>query len=145
MAMVFEREFDSIDFSKLLKLCIVHDLGEAINGDVSAVDQPPDVDKSNRERNDSITLIEPLDEARRNEFMSLWEEYESGSSPEAQLVKGLDKLETIIPHNQGRNPLDFDYAFNLSYGQKHTSTHPLLAALRRLVDEDTRRHLIASR
>lgn len=55
------------------------------------------------------------------------------------MAKGLDKIETIIQHNQGKNPPNFDYIFNLSYGVQYTSKHPLLAAIRQLIDKDTRR------
>ena len=140
MAMVFEPEFEGLDFAKLLKLCIIHDLGEAISGDIPAIAQQPDQNKSAQERADLIVLLEPLDELRRTEFLALWDEYENGASPEAIMIKGLDKLETIIQHNQGKNPPDFDYSFNLSYGLQHTSKHPLLAAVRQLVDKDTRGH-----
>jgi putative hydrolase of HD superfamily len=70
--------------------------------------------------------------------MALWEEYENAMSPEARIVKGLDKLETILQHNQGINPPGFDYAFNLGYGQKHKGSHPLLLQIRALLDADTR-------
>ena len=40
----------------------------------------------------------------RREIIELWDEYEAASSPEARLAKGLDKLETILQHTQGRNP-----------------------------------------
>lgn len=56
-------------------------------------------------------------------------------------MKALDKLETMLQHNQGANPEGFDYAFNLGYGRKHTSTTPLFSALRELVDADTRRNI----
>ena len=59
------------------------------------------------------------------------------ATPEARAVKALDKLETIIQHNQGANPPDFDYAFNLHYGRSHTdaASEPVLAEIRALVDE----------
>ena len=44
----------------------------------------------------------------------MWKEYNEESTPEAKLIKALDKAETIIQHNQGKNPPDFDYEFNLS-------------------------------
>ncbi|MEM8805854.1 MAG: HD domain-containing protein [Cyanobacteria bacterium P01_G01_bin.38] len=144
MAMVFEQDFKGVDFAKLLKICIIHDLGEAISGDIPAIAQRPNQNKAEQERADLITLMEPLDERRRTEFLALWDEYEQASSPEALMVKGLDKLETIIQHNQGKNPPHIDYAFNLSYGNQYTSKHPLLATLRQLIDEDTRRHAEAS-
>ena len=144
MVMVFEPEFEGLDFAKLLKLCIIHDLGEAINGDTPAIEQQPDQNKSLQERADLITLMEPLDGRRRTEFLALWDEYENVSSPEAIMIKGLDKIETIIQHNQGKNPPNFDYVFNLSYGRQYTSRHPLLAAVRRLIDEDTCSHAEAN-
>ena len=58
------------------------------------------------------------------------------------LAKGLDKLETILQHNQGRNPAEFDYAFNLTYGLKQTSAHPLFAEIRAILDEETRARLL---
>jgi putative hydrolase of HD superfamily len=119
---------------------VVHDLGEAIHGDIPAVLQHQAPDKAQRERADLLTLLEPLPAQLRDDFVALWDDYDRAASPEARLAKGLDKLETIIQHNQGANPPDFDYAFNLGYGQQYMGAHPLLAAVRRLVDEDTRQN-----
>ncbi|MGX7703999.1 HD domain-containing protein [Methylobacterium sp. Gmos1] len=94
--------------------------------------------KSAQERRDLESLTAPLPPARRDEILGLWEEYEAGTSPEAVLAKGFDKLETILQHNQGRNPPGFDYAFNLTYGARHTARHPLTAAIRAVLDADTR-------
>jgi putative hydrolases of HD superfamily len=55
------------------------------------------------------------------------------------VAKGLDKLETILQHTQGMNPADFDYSFNLAYGQQYTGADPVLAALRSRLDEETAR------
>lgn len=54
-------------------------------------------------------------------------------------MNGLDKPETLIRHNQGRNPPDFDDAFDPGYGRRHMAAHPLFEALRALVDRDTQR------
>jgi putative hydrolase of HD superfamily len=51
-------------------------------------------------------------------------------------------VETILQHNQGLNPADFDYAFNLTYGLKQTSAHPLIARIRAMLDEETRAHAL---
>jgi len=145
MALVLADEFEGIDSLRLIKLCIVHDLGEALSGDIPAVMQTDGMNKSSRERADLETLTEALDPAKRAEILALWEEYEAAASPEAILAKGLDKLETILQHNQGKNPADFDYAFNLGYGRKQTSAHPLLAEIRTLLDEETRARAEASK
>jgi len=117
---------------------VIHDLGEAIGGDIPAVLQATVPDKSARERADLIQLMQPLPQRLQDQFLALWEEYEHGTSSEARLVKGLDKLETIIQHNQGKNPDGFDYAYNLEYGKKHTEIHPLIQQIRRVVDDETR-------
>ncbi|OYU46745.1 MAG: phosphohydrolase [Burkholderiales bacterium PBB4] len=139
MAMVFQHEFASLDFAKVLKLCVIHDLGEAISGDIPAIAQHAMPDKSAKERADLVTLMQALPSDIAAEFLTLWDDYENRSSDEARMVKGLDKLETILQHNQGLNPVDFDYAFNLGYGQQYMDSHPLLRSLRTLLDADTQR------
>jgi len=138
MVLVFADELDDIDVLKLLKLCVIHDLGEALSGDIPAVAQNVNSNKSAQERSDLETLTQSLDPAKSDEILTLWEEYEAASSPEAVLAKGFDKLETILQHNQGLNPDTFDYGFNLTYGLKQTSAHPFLAEIRALLDEETR-------
>ncbi|MBY5946626.1 HD domain-containing protein [Photobacterium rosenbergii] len=137
MAMLFEREMPEIDHAKLMQICVIHDLGEAISGDIAAVDQDPSIDKSHQERLDLQTLIAPLNLPMQQHILALWDEYEQAETLEAKVAKGLDKLETLIQHNQGLNPDDFDYEFNLHYGKKYTDQHPLLAAIREIVDQDT--------
>ncbi|MBN6776765.1 HD domain-containing protein [Pseudomonas granadensis] len=137
MAMVFADELPGLDLLEMLKMCVIHDLGEALNGDIPAVDQEAFPDKGAQERNDLLLLMRSLDEPLRNEILALWDDYENAESAEARAVKALDKLETLLQHTQGFNPADFDYRFNLTYGQKHTSVAPVFAALRTLIDRDT--------
>ncbi|RRR67974.1 MAG: HD domain-containing protein [Candidatus Viridilinea halotolerans] len=145
MALTFADLLAPIDLTKLLKLCILHDLGEALTGDVSAVAQIHQPPKAAEERAALQTLTASLPNALQAEFLALWDEYEAATSREAQSVKALDKLETIIQHNQGANSSDFDYAFNLEYGRRYTSADPLFVALRELVDAETQQRLATTR
>lgn len=142
MALVFEQSFPGIDFGRLLKICIIHDLGEAIHGDIPAIHQDAANPKADSERMDLLTLVEPLPQAIKDEIVGLWDEYEAAETDEARIAKALDKLETLLQHNQGANPADFDYLFNLDYGKKHTDAIPLVAEIRKIVDEDTRRNAV---
>lgn len=135
MAVALEQEFP-VDFARLIKMCVVHDLGEAISGDISAVLQAPE-GKSEQERRDLVQLLQPLPESVRNSILDLWDDYENAESAEARIAKALDKLETIMQHNQGVNPPGFDYGFNLEYGKRYTSDHPVIAALRQILDLET--------
>lgn len=138
MALVLRPSFPDVDFEKLIKICIVHDLGEAIGGDIPAPEQARRGGaKAEDERRDLVSLLAPLPESLGREILELWDEYEANSSREARLAKGLDKLETILQHTQGANPRDFDYRFNIGYGRQYTEHHPVLAELRRMLDSET--------
>ena len=139
MAMLLYGGAPGVDLARLLKMCLVHDLGEAIGGDVPAPAQQAGGGKADRERADLLELTAALPLALRQEILDLWDEYEAATSPEARLAKGLDKLETILQHTQGKNPADFDYAFNLAYGRRYTTDDPVLAAIRARLDEETAR------
>jgi len=139
MAMLLYGHTPGIDLARLLKMCLIHDLGEAIGGDVPAPAQKAGASKADRERSDLVQLIAPLPPALRQEIVDLWDEYEAAGSPEAKIAKGLDKLETILQHNQGKNPANFDYAFNLEYGLRYTAADPIMSALRQRLDEETAR------
>lgn len=139
MALVLADDYPGIDAGRLLRMLIVHDLGEALHGDIPAPRQDPSSGKAAQERRDLLELLAPLPEKLRQDITRLWDEYDGAATPEARLAKGLDKLETILQHNQGLNPADFDYAFNLEYGRAFTADDHQLAALRALLDAETAR------
>ena len=137
MALVLGEQFPALDQERLLKLCIVHDLGEAIHGDIPAIHQDANAPKAHQERQDLLTLVAPLPAVTKQMIIDLWDEYEAAATPEAKVAKALDKLETIMQHNQGANPPDFDYLFNIGYGRKFTDAVPLAAVIRTILDEET--------
>lgn len=139
MGLVLAPRFPGIDVGKLLRICIVHDLGEAIGGDISAVLQADMPNKAEQERADLLELVTPLPQATRDEIVALWDEYEQAASPEAKIAKGLDKLETILQHNQGAMPEGFDFRFNLQYGTRYTTDDPVLRVIRAVLDDETER------
>ena len=145
MALVLRDDFPEVDLGKLLALCVVHDLGEAIGGDVPAPEQArrraldPEATKAAQEREDLLTLLAPLPASLQQSITALWDEYEAAMSPEARAAKALDKLETILQHTQGANPPDFDYRFNLGYGRGFTAGHPAIVRLREVLDRETER------
>ncbi|HJS47127.1 MAG TPA: HD domain-containing protein [Gemmatimonadales bacterium] len=145
MALLVAPEIPGVDFARLVKICLVHDLGEAIGGDIPAPEQArrgEDGGKAAAERRDLVRLVGPLPAPLREEVTALWDEYDAARTPEARLAKALDRLETILQHTQGRNPPGFDYRFNLGYGRQHTEAPPLVAALRAALDQATERRAL---
>ena len=139
MAMLLYGGNTDVDLARLLRMCLVHDLGEALGGDVPAPEQQAAAPKAGQERADLLRLTASLPRRLRDEIVELWDEYEAAVTREARVAKGLDKLETILQHTQGKNPADFDYAFNLAYGRRYTAGDPVLEALRARLDAETAR------
>jgi putative hydrolase of HD superfamily len=139
MALVLADHFPDVDTARLMQICLVHDLGEAIHGDIPAISQQAGTGKATQEREDLLLLLEPLPPALRERITRLWDEYEAAETPEARLAKALDKLETILQHTQGKNPRDFDYRFNLEYGKRYTVDDPVIVAIRVILDRETAR------
>lgn len=86
----FEREAGQcLDLTKMLKLCLMHDLVELDTGLDSGLD--PEID-GDPDEDPFATLPDTL----RPEFLALWHEYEEGRTPEACLVRGVDRLNPAL-------------------------------------------------
>lgn len=137
LAGIVLKEYPQLDGQKVLMMCLIHDMGEIYDGDISAALLPDAGEKFQMEFDAVQQVFGLLPEEQRDEMMALWQEYNDDSSPEAHLVKALDKAETIIQHNQGLNPPEFDYDFNLEYGTAYFKNDPFLQKMRNILDEDT--------
>lgn len=89
-----------IDSGRCVKMALVHDMAEAVVGDITPVDPMTKEEKHFREYETmkylTGTLLAPFNERAATEIMELWEEYENISSPEARFVKDVDKYELLM-------------------------------------------------
>jgi 5'-deoxynucleotidase YfbR-like HD superfamily hydrolase len=143
LALLLADDLEGVDLVRLLQLCVVHDLAEAITGDVPAPHQAAADGRKDRERGALRLLCAPLTEDLRRRIIALCAEYEAGCSPESLMAKGLDKIETMLQHLIGANPPGFDYRFNLTYGRRITDRHPVLRQLRSSLDAKMHRRIEA--
>lgn len=126
-----------LDREKVLMMCLIHDMGELYGGDISAALCPDPQEKADEESRAVRKAFSLLPDQQADALLALWQEYNANATPEARLVKALDKAETIIQHNQGINPADFDYRFNLGYGKEYFEDNAFLRVLRTKLDEET--------
>jgi len=84
-------EFGRLDSSRASLLALVHEMGESYAGDITPVDGVSREDKEALERDAIMRALEGHSD--REWFLSLWEEFEKGTTPEARFVRQLDRLE----------------------------------------------------
>ncbi|XP_054823098.1 uncharacterized protein LOC129321384 isoform X1 [Prosopis cineraria] len=90
-------DLPGLNRERCIKLALVHDIAEAIVGDITPSDGVPKEEKSRREQAALNEMCEILGGGMRaEEIKELWAEYEHNSSLEANLVKDFDKVEMIL-------------------------------------------------
>ncbi|PSR88224.1 HD domain-containing protein [Actinidia chinensis var. chinensis] len=90
-------DLTGVNRERCIKIAIVHDIAEAIVGDITPSDGVPKKEKSRREQAALNEMCEVLGGGMRaEEIKELWAEYENNSSIEANLVKDFDKVEMIL-------------------------------------------------
>ena len=88
MAMVASKEMPHLDQNKCVKLALVHDLAEAIVGDITPHDPVSKEEKAKMESDAIAKIREMLGDALGGaEVEALWHEYEDGQTDEAKLLK----------------------------------------------------------
>ena len=98
MAILFSEYANSLDIDllKVVKMLLIHDLVEIDAGDTFAYDVIGNADKAKRERKAANRIFGILPDDQKEELLSLWEEFESLSTPEARFASALDKLQPLI-------------------------------------------------
>ncbi|CAH8349681.1 unnamed protein product [Eruca vesicaria subsp. sativa] len=90
-------DLNGVDRERCIKMAIVHDIAEAIVGDITPSDGVPKEEKSRREKAALKEMCKVLGGGlRAEEITELWLEYENNASLEANLVKDFDKVEMIL-------------------------------------------------
>mmetsp|Transcript_11973 Transcript_11973/g.24379 ORF Transcript_11973/g.24379 Transcript_11973/m.24379 type:complete len:334 (-) Transcript_11973:1258-2259(-) len=83
---------------RLVKLALVHDMAEAVVGDITPRDGVPKAEKHHREKKVVLDIRDRIlaNSAVGEEIFDLWMEYETGATDEARVVKDIDKLELLV-------------------------------------------------
>ena len=135
MALLLGEELPGVDM--VLRMALVHDLGEAVTGDVPSFEKTAEDEAE--ERQAAAVLFARLPEPQRGELAGLMAEFEAQSTPEAKACRALDKLEAVIQHNEAPMDswLELEYDLQRSYGLEEAAPFPFLRDLRALALRDT--------
>ena len=98
MAYWMTDEFRELDMDKVIRMCLIHDLGECFTGDI------PTFQKTQADEDREAKLLDDwvssLPEPYCTQMKALYAEMDALQTPEARLYKSLDKLEAVIQHNE---------------------------------------------
>ena len=137
MALLVADEFPGVDADKVVKMCLIHDFGEAITGDIPSFLKT----KQDEEKEDSAVadMLLLLPEKIACEFRELFLEMTDQKTLEAKLFKALDKLEALLSHNESALDtwLPNEYSLNLTYGIENMQFSDYLKMLREEIRVDT--------
>ena len=94
---LFQKELSkNVDFIKMLKLALMHDLVEIYAGDTFAYDKKSRSTKKERELKSAKRLFSQLPKDLETEFFKLYNEFETMHTKEAKIVNSFDKIQPIL-------------------------------------------------
>ena len=137
MASLLRPVFPELDIDKVVRMCLIHDLGECFTGDIPSFSKT----RADSEREDELLRewVASLPPELSGGMAALYGEMDALETDEAKLYKALDKLEAVIQHNE--SPLDTwspnEYELNKTYGFDAVAFSEWLTSLREAILEDT--------
>ena len=130
-------DFPELDMDKVIRMCLIHDLGEAFTGDIPTFDKT----QADEDREEALLFawVESLPAPFRGEMAALYREMAALETPEAKLYKALDNLEAVVQHNESdlSTWAENEFRLNLTYGFDKAAWSPILTALRNAVRAET--------
>lgn len=145
MAYWVSDEFPEADLEKLMKMCLIHDLGEAFTGDI------PTFDKTEADEQKEGALlnewVRSLPQPFADEMQALYQEMEERKTLEARIYKALDNLEALIQHNESdiSTWIPLEYDLQMTYGNEKVQFSDYLIKLRDEVRNDSKRKIAENR
>ena len=129
-----EEAFRDADMDKVIRMCLIHDLGEAFTGDIPTFLKTES--QTVTEDDCYAAWLTTFPEPQRTEWKALLAEMNALKTKEAQIYKALDKLEALISHNEAdlATWLPLEYSLQLTYGQENMKCSPYFMELRKAVD-----------
>ena len=106
----------SLNLERVLTLCLVHDLPEVIVGDLT-----PEDDRSTKVDDERAAM-----QAMAPEWLNLYDEYETQSTPEAIFVRSLDKLDMALQAHLYMANSELDLSPFIASARQTLGDHPLL-------------------
>ena len=144
-ALFLRDEFSALDMDRVIRMCLIHDLGECFTGDIPTfLKTAEDEQKEDRVLADWVAS---LPEPYCRELAALYAEMNALQTGEARLYKSLDKLEAVIQHNEADISTwePHEYELNRTYATDIVQFSSYLKELRAEILKDTNDKIAAGK
>lgn len=137
MAFFMRDEFPDADMDKVIRMCIIHDLGECFTGDIPSFEKSQEHEKT--EERLLSDWVNALPAPYAAEMRSLYAEMNARETTEAKIYKAIDGLEAVIQHNISdlSTWIPKEYDLNMTYADDKVAFSDYLKELRQEVRKDT--------
>lgn len=137
MAFFLRDEFPDADMNKVIKMCIIHDLGECFTGDIPAFDKSREDEET--EEHLLYSWVDSLPENYAEEMRMLYGEMSERKTVEAKIYKSIDSLEALIQHNRSdlSTWIPREFELNMTYADDKVEFSEYLKTLRDAVRQET--------
>jgi putative hydrolase of HD superfamily len=88
---------ETINIDRVIKMLLIHDLGEIDAGD-KIVYESETAEQKNKEWKGVKRVLDILPNQQGEEYLALWEEFELGESADAKYAKAIDRIPPLL-HN----------------------------------------------
>lgn len=136
-AMLVANEFPEADMDKVIRMCLIHDLGEAFTGDIPSFEKT----KNDEEKEENVLdeWVASFPEPDRSQWQAFYEEMNALETTEAKIYKALDKMEALIQHDESdiSTWIPLEYELQFEYGKENVQFSPYLRKLREEIDHIT--------
>ena len=141
LSYLMHDEFPEADMSKVMTMCLIHDIGECFTGDIPAFDK-----NSDHEENESALLdqwVASLPAPYAQQLHDLYAEMNALETVEAKIYKAIDNLEAVMQHNLSdiSTWIPIEYELNMTYGDDKVAFSQYLKVLREEIRNDTKRKI----
>ena len=142
--MLLEKEFPQADMNKVIKMILIHDLGEGFTGDIPCFEK-----SSNDEKKESRVLddwVQTFPEPERTQWLELYAEMNALETQEAKIYKALDKMEAVIQHDESdlSTWLPLEYELQFKYGTENVQFSEYMKNLKAEIDKITQNKIASS-
>lgn len=97
LAMTLAKYSDAeIEIDRVIKMLLVHDIGEIDAGDVMFFDEAGKAERMDKEVEAVERILGILPEETGEEFLELWKEMEYGNTKEAKYARAIDRVMPIV-------------------------------------------------